>query len=105
MSVPVYFAISIQRRMVEHQKGILKSGMTFRLRQRNCDVDRSRAAPLVTSNNCSLGEVGYELIILCLSSTSLPFLVGLSVRLQNKIDASLLDTEARRVGCQQSLSL
>jgi hypothetical protein len=65
---------------------------------RDCVVGGSRAAMFVTFDNCRLRKVRRELIIGCLSNTSLPFLVGLFVCFEGQIDASLLDTETRPLG-------
>jgi hypothetical protein len=67
---------------------------------RNCVVGGSRAAKFVTFDNCRRRKVRRELIIGCLSNTLLPFLVGLFVCLRAQIDASLHDTETRRLGYQ-----
>jgi hypothetical protein len=74
--------------------------VTLCLEKRGCVVGGSRAANFVTFDNCRLRKVRRELIIGCLSNTSLSFLVGLFVCLRGQIDASLHDTETRRLGYQ-----
>jgi hypothetical protein len=70
------------------------------LENRGRAVGGSRAAKFVTFDNCRLRKIRRELIIGCLSNTSLPFLVGLFVSLRGQIDASLHDKETRRLGYQ-----
>jgi hypothetical protein len=57
-----------------------------------CAVGGTPHAMFVTFDNCRPRKVRRELIIGCLSHTSLQFLVGLFVCLRAQIEAPLLDT-------------